>query len=232
MTERTKGPAVSMRRPPTRGPRDPWTPRTVSLRVFFIRSCRAGPPLTGRRTTCISITLTFTAPRTLRATPRPTLPRTLPKSASGRSGTAHPAGNLAPALAANAANSLYWLADLPAAVSPRETPRPAVPRTLPKSASGLYGGGYSAGHPAPHRAANAANSLYWLADLPAAVTLRATPHPPPPRTLPKSACGLSGTPHPAGNLAPCPVAHVSFFLSFSPLVSCGGAVFFTLREGH
>ena len=31
MTERTKGPAVSMRRPPTRGPRDPWTPRTVSL---------------------------------------------------------------------------------------------------------------------------------------------------------------------------------------------------------
>ena len=27
MTERTKGPAVSMRRPPTRGPLDPWTPR-------------------------------------------------------------------------------------------------------------------------------------------------------------------------------------------------------------
>ena len=31
MTERTKGPAVSMRRPPTRGPQDPWTPHTVSL---------------------------------------------------------------------------------------------------------------------------------------------------------------------------------------------------------
>ena len=32
MTERTKGPAVSMRRPPTRGPQDPWTPRKIALR--------------------------------------------------------------------------------------------------------------------------------------------------------------------------------------------------------
>ena len=80
----------------------------VHLHDFYVCGIRAGPPLTGRRTTCISMTFTFTAPRTLRA-----------------------------------------------------TPYPAVPRTLPKSASGLYGGGYSAGHPAPYRAANAANSLYW-----------------------------------------------------------------------
>ena len=32
VTERTKGPAVSMRRPPTRGPQDPWTPRKIALR--------------------------------------------------------------------------------------------------------------------------------------------------------------------------------------------------------
>ena len=122
MTERTKGPAVSMRRPPTRGPQDPWTPRKIALRGFFVRSCRAGPPLTGRRTTCISMTFTFAALRTLRETPRPAMPHTLPKSASGLSGTAQPAGHPA---------------------------HPPPPRTLPKLASGLSGGGCSAGHPAP-----------------------------------------------------------------------------------
>ena len=43
MTERTKGPAVSMRRPPTRGPQDPWTPRVVTLAAIF-GGCRGAPP--------------------------------------------------------------------------------------------------------------------------------------------------------------------------------------------
>ena len=43
MTERTKGPAVSMRRPPTRGPQDPWTPRKIALLAIF-GGCRGAPP--------------------------------------------------------------------------------------------------------------------------------------------------------------------------------------------
>ena len=43
MTERTKGPAVSMRRPPTRGPQDPWTPRDVVLAAIFGGCCGAPP---------------------------------------------------------------------------------------------------------------------------------------------------------------------------------------------
>ena len=58
MTERTKGPAVSMRRPPTRGPQDPWTPREGWSAAGFLRPICAGPPLTGRRTACISMAFT------------------------------------------------------------------------------------------------------------------------------------------------------------------------------
>ena len=47
MTERTKGPAVSMRRPPTRGPQDPWTPRTVSLRGHPCRLLPHRPTVDG-----------------------------------------------------------------------------------------------------------------------------------------------------------------------------------------
>ena len=66
MTERTKGPAVSMRRPPTRGPRDPWTPRVDALAAIFGGCCDA-PPEMGRRPTCISMAFTLVTgkPRTL-----------------------------------------------------------------------------------------------------------------------------------------------------------------------
>ena len=47
MTERTKGPAVSMRRPPTRGPRDPWTPRTMALRGCLYAPNPRRPTLDG-----------------------------------------------------------------------------------------------------------------------------------------------------------------------------------------
>ena len=47
MTERTKGPAVSMRRPPTRGPQDPWTPRTVSLHGHLFAPYPRRPTLDG-----------------------------------------------------------------------------------------------------------------------------------------------------------------------------------------
>ena len=72
-----------MRRPPTRGPQDPWTPRKITLRGdfrrvprrptvdgappdlhlhdFYAGGCRAGPPLTGRRTACISMAVTRAA---------------------------------------------------------------------------------------------------------------------------------------------------------------------------
>ena len=47
MTERTKGPAVSMRRPPTRGPRDPWTPRTMTLWGYLYAPNPPRPTLDG-----------------------------------------------------------------------------------------------------------------------------------------------------------------------------------------
>ena len=95
-------PAVSMRRPPTRGPRDPWTPHKIALLAIF-GGCRAGPPLTGRRTRWVSMAITSTAPRTLRATPHPATPRTLPKLASGPAGGGCFAGVPAPRRAAHAA---------------------------------------------------------------------------------------------------------------------------------
>ena len=47
MTERTKGPAVSMRRPPTRGPRDPWTPRKIALRGHLCEPLPRRPTVDG-----------------------------------------------------------------------------------------------------------------------------------------------------------------------------------------
>ena len=47
MTERTKGPAVSMRRPPTRGPQDPWTPRKIALRGHPCRLLPRRPTVDG-----------------------------------------------------------------------------------------------------------------------------------------------------------------------------------------
>ena len=41
VTERTKGTTVSMRWTPTRGPRDPWTPREISFAAGFIRPSAA-----------------------------------------------------------------------------------------------------------------------------------------------------------------------------------------------
>ena len=68
----------------------------VRLHNPYAGGCRAGPPLTGRRTTCVSITLTSAAPRTLWATSPPAPPLTLPKSASGLSGAPHATGTPAP----------------------------------------------------------------------------------------------------------------------------------------
>ena len=160
---------------------------------------------------------TFAAPRTLRATPRPapllTLPfffiglaglpgavtfratprlpppLALPKSASGLPGTAHPAGNLAPAPAAHVDFFFIGLAGLPEPRTLRATSRPALPLALPKSASGLPGISHPARNPAPSRAANAAFFFIGLAGLPAPRTLRATPHLAAPPALPKSAGG-------------------------------------------
>ena len=59
-------------------------PPLVHLHNLNAGGCRAGPPLTGRRTTCISITLTPrhpAPPLTLRATSHPAAPLTLPKLA-------------------------------------------------------------------------------------------------------------------------------------------------------
>src|SRR5699024_8817481 len=73
----------------------------------------------------------------LRATPRPALPRTLPKSASGPAGGGYSAGNPAPRRAAHAAK--IGLAGFPAPPSLRDTPHPAPPRTLLFSLLALAG---------------------------------------------------------------------------------------------
>ena len=44
VTERTKGPTVSMRWTPTRGPRDPWTPRGVWSVAWFLRPSAPAHP--------------------------------------------------------------------------------------------------------------------------------------------------------------------------------------------
>ena len=166
----------------------------------------------GRRTTFISITFTFTAPRTLRATTRLAPLPTLPKSASGLSGAPHAAGYLPPHRAANAAflfigpggpagggyfagnpapfrAAAQALAPLPAL---RATPRPAPPLMLPKSASGPTGGGHSAGNPAPRRATHVVFFFIGLAGFPAPRTPPEPPHPAPPRTLLFSLLALAG----------------------------------------
>ena len=85
VTERTKGPAVSMRRPPTRGPRDPWTPRTMALRGCLYAPNPRRPTLDGPAHTVRLHIGThrplFKALPTFRATPRPAPPLALPKLA-------------------------------------------------------------------------------------------------------------------------------------------------------
>ena len=58
--------------------RTPGPPARYRCASISLRPCRAGPPLTGRRTRCISIAFTFAAPR---ATSHPAAPLTLPKLA-------------------------------------------------------------------------------------------------------------------------------------------------------
>ena len=81
-----------MRRPPTRGPLDPWTPHTIEFHGYLYKPNPRRPTLDGpahnvrlhflyaggRRTTFITMTFTFTAPRTLWATSPPAPPLTLP----------------------------------------------------------------------------------------------------------------------------------------------------------
>ena len=150
-------------------------PPLVHLHDLYAGGCRAGPPLTGRRTTCVSITLTFAALYTLRATPHPAPPAALPKLASGLSGGGYSAGNPAPTPAAHVDFFFIGLAGLPAAVSSRETPHPATPHTLPKLASGRSGTPHPVGNPAPCYAPHAAK--IGLAGVPAPRPPRVTPHP-------------------------------------------------------
>ena len=87
----------------------------VHLHDFYVCGIRAGPPLTGRRTTCISI-----SERTghySRSRPLCGEPRTLPRRPRCRN----------------------WLAGVPAPPSPRETPHPTAPRTLQILFIGLAG---------------------------------------------------------------------------------------------
>ena len=185
-----------MRRPPTRGPRDPWTPRTVSLRGHLCEPLPRRPTLDGPAHKVHLHGPYAAALRTLRETPRPAPPPTLPKLASGPTGGGHSGGNPALTPAAHVAFLFIGLAGLPAAVSPRATPCPAPPLTLPKSASGFSGTPHPAGNPhtpprrarcfflyrpsGPTGAAHVAFLFIGLAGLPAAVSPRSPPHPAPP----------------------------------------------------
>ena len=126
-------------------------PPLVHLHNLYAGRCRAGPPLTGRRTTCISIAFTFATPRAT-SPPRPTAhaakigltslpgrllcgsPRTLPCRArcfflywpSGPDGTTHFPGNLALCHAHHAAKIGQRAFRSPA--------RNGNPRTLPRRA--------------------------------------------------------------------------------------------------
>ena len=128
MTERTKGPAVSMRRPPTRGPQDPWTPRTIGLCGYLFALLPRRPTLDG-----------------------PAHNVHLHNLYAG--GTSHTAGNPEPCCAAHAAK--IGLAGFPAPPSLRGTPRPAPPPALHFlfiGPSGPTGISHFAGNPAPCRA--------------------------------------------------------------------------------
>ena len=146
MTERTKGPAVSMRRPPTRGPQDPWTPRVDALAAIF-GPCRAGPPLTGRRPTCISMAFTL-------VTGKPRTPPRCPRCQNWLAGFPEPRtlrGTPTPCPAAHVAFFFIGLAGLPVSLTPRETPHPAALPTLPKLAVEPAGTTYAAGNSTPSR---------------------------------------------------------------------------------
>ena len=85
VTERTKGPAVSMRRPPTRGPQDPWTPRTITLCGRFFQFHPPRPTVDGPahnvRLHIGTHRPSFKALITSRETLYPAPPPALPKSA-------------------------------------------------------------------------------------------------------------------------------------------------------
>ena len=114
MTERTKGPAVSMRRPPTRGPQDPWTPRKIALRGHLFSPYPRRPTLDGP-----AHDVRLHGPYVC--------------------GTPHTMGNPAPRRAAHAAK--IGLAGFPAPPSLRDTPRPAPPPALHFLFIGLSGRG-------------------------------------------------------------------------------------------
>ncbi len=192
-------PAVSMRRPPTRGPLDPWTPRKIALRGYFFTCIRAGPPLTGRRTRCISMALT---PRHCGRCGRS---RTLPRRSrcqnrlAGFPAPRTPPGTLTPRPAAHVAFLFIGLAGLLAAVSPRAPPHP------PPAARAAKIGWRACRRPAPHgqprtpprRQKNAALSrrvlLYML---PAAGMRRGVIRFAPSLSW-RSGCGPSGCPGPS-----------------------------------
>ena len=110
-------------------------PPLVHLHDFYAGECRAGPPLTGRRTAYISIAFTFAAPRTMRATPHPS-----PAAHAAKIGlTGVPASLTRPDTPHPPAPqtllfSLLALAGFPALPTLRATPHPAPPPTLPKLA--------------------------------------------------------------------------------------------------
>ena len=116
----------------------------------------------------------------LRVTPHPPPPLTLPKLAGGLSGAPHAAGTPAPCPAAHVEFFFIGLAGLPVSLTPRETPHPAAPPTLPKLAIGLSGAPHAAGHPAPSPAAHVEFFFIGLAGLPAPLTPREIPHLPAP----------------------------------------------------
>src|SRR5699024_9497742 len=96
-------PAVSMRRPPTRGPQDPWTPRKIALRGHLCEPLPRRPTLDGPAHNAHLHSLYVC-------------------------GTPHPAGDPAPRPVAGAAK--IGLTGLPAALTLRVTPRPPAPPAL------------------------------------------------------------------------------------------------------
>ena len=121
-------PAVSMRRPPTRGPRDPWTPRTVSLRGHLCEPLPRRPTLDGP-----AHKVHLHDPLRLRHSThcgKPRAPSRRPRRQNWLAGfpaPRTPPGTLTPRLAAHVAFLFIGLAGLPAPLTPRSPPHPAPP---------------------------------------------------------------------------------------------------------
>ena len=179
MTERTKGPAVSMRRPPTRGPRDPWTPRKIALRGHFLPASAAPHRRRGAALGASPWPLRLRHPR------RPTLDgpaHSVRLHILYAGGTSHTVGNPAPCHAPNAAK--IGLAGLPEPCAPRATPRPYRAAHAANSLywpSGPTGTSHTVGNPAPCHAPHAAK--IGLTGFPAPRPSRATSHPAAPLTF-------------------------------------------------